>query len=371
VVEVQTTARAAKAAKLAAPNASTAPSIRWLLDLSQAAQDKEQLERITLNWPPRAEGVSMNVAVEASNDAVAWQNITTAALLELPGAQNEAVQLKHVQWPSTTASSSATKPKYLRLTFDTPMALTAARAHWQVAATPTPQPSESFEFLPSAASTAPREAAWELDLGGAVPATRIAVQSSAPNTVVAWRLEQRSTPQQPWQPVSAFVAWRLTKGGVEQQSAAVDLPPGTAGLRYWRLVADARTSQPASAPLKVTLWWQPPQIVFAASSQQGLRLRIGAEKTLVKTVASAVPLSTLMPGYKSGDEYQLPLASVGPLTATPWQEPTLMEQLTAPNSPQRKQWLLWGVLISVVIGLGVLALRLAKDLKTSGPTMKP
>jgi hypothetical protein len=353
VVEVQTSAPAAK------PAATSARSARWLLDLSQSRVDKEQLERISLNWPPRPEGVSMQVQVEASDDAVAWQAVTTAALLELPGGQPDAVQLKHVQWPRSTAANTA--PKYLRLTFDAPMELSDAQALWQQAQAPVPQPSEVFDFAPAAA-TPEAPASWQLDLGGRLPLTRIEVQGSAPNTVVAWRLEQRDSATQAWQPVTSFVAWRLSKGNTEQQSAAVELPPSTA--RHWRLVADARTSKPGAAPLKARLWWQPTQIVFAASSPQGLRLQMGD----AKASSSAVPLATLMPGYKSGDEHQLPLANVGTLTATPWQEPTLIEQLTAPNSPQRKQWLLWGVLILVVLGLGVLAMKLAKEMKsTPGP----
>lgn len=347
VVEVQTS----KGEATAPP--PSGESVRWLLDLSQGRQATEQIERVLLNWPARPTGLSTQVQVEASDDAVNWRGVTNAALLELPGADSSTVSLKHIAWPSTASA------RYLRLTFDVPLSLSSSEVRWTQAPTQSPKPSELFEFVQQTPQPSSTELAWAVDLGGRLPVEQIELLDSPLNTVSALRLEQRDDVTQAWQPVTSFVAWRLQRQGAEQRSPAVDVQPPSA--RYWRLVSDGRTSKPGGAALKVKLSWAAPQLVFAATSAQGIQLRVGLDKA----AATTVPLSTLMPAYEAGAEHKLPAATVGALVAVPWREPTLVEQLTSPSPQQRKQWLLWAVLAVAVVGLGVLAMRLSKDIKAS------
>jgi hypothetical protein len=350
VVEVRTT----QGKTTAAP--PSGESSRWLLDVSQGRQANEQIERVLLNWPARPNGLSTQVQVEASDDAVSWQAVTTAALLELPGADSSTVNLKHVAWPSTTAGAA---PRYVRLSFDAPIALSSTEVRWTQRPVVAPNPSEVFEFVQQPPQQPSNEVVWTLDLGGRLPLVQIELQSNEMNTVSALRLEQRDDPAQPWQHVTSFVAWRLQRQGVEQRSPAVDLPATSARARYWRLVPDGRTSKPGGAALKARLAWAAPQLVFAATNAQDIQLRVGLDRA----APVAVPLTTLMPGYVAAAEHQLPAATVGALVAVPWHEPTAWEQLAAPGSPQRKQWLLWAVLAAVVLGLAVLAMRLSRDMK--------
>jgi hypothetical protein len=347
VVEVRTTQGKAAA------KTTSSESTRWLLDVSQGRQNTEQIERVLLNWPARPNGLSTQVQVEASDDAVNWQAVTTAALLELPGADSNTVNLKHIAWPASTAAA----PRYLRLSFDAPIALSSTEVRWTQRASQAPSPSEVFEFVQQAPQPPANEAAWALDLGGRLPLSQIELLGNELNTVSALRLEQRNDPAQAWQHVTSFVAWRLQRQGAEQRSPAVDVPATSA--RYWRLVPDGRTSKPGGAALKARLAWAAPQLVFAATSVKDIQLRVGLDRA----APVAVGLSTLMPGYVAGAEHQLPAATVGVLVAVPWSEPTWAEQLTAPA--QRKQLLLWAVLAAVVVGLGVLAMRLSREMKSA------
>jgi hypothetical protein len=248
----------------------------------------------------------------------------------------------------------------VRLTFDAPVALSKTEVRWVQTAQRTPMPSAEFDFKPDAPQPPSKESSWSVDLGGRLSITQIELLGSELNTVTALRLEQRDDPAQAWQPVTSFVAWRLQRQGVEQRSAATEVP-GTAA-RYWRLVSDARTSQPGGGTLKVRLAWQAPELVFATANAQGIELHVGADKV----TGSTVPLATLMPGYESGAEHRLPAAQVGALVAVPWREPTLWQRLTSPSPEQRKQWLLWAALAVAVIGLGVLAMRLSRDIAGHG-----
>lgn len=326
---------------------------RWLLDVSALASapedQKGRLTALTLDWPARAEGLSMQAQVEASDDAKVWRLVTTAPLLDLPGAVQASANLKQIAWPQ-----GEPLPRYLRLAFDAPLALSRSEVRLTKTAPPADDPSAAFEFTREA-QDAQAPPAWTLDLQGRVTLTRIDVQLAEPNTVSAVRLEHRDEAQQPWQAAASFVAWRLLRHGQEQRSAPIALPGATAA-RYWRLVADGRTAPPGGASVKAQLSWHPAQLVFAGGTGE-ITLWVGQDRA----APAQVPLPTLMPDYKAGDEHRLPAATVGALTARTLREPSLWEQLSAPNAQQRKQWLLWAVLAVAVLGLGVLALRLARD----------
>jgi len=336
------------------PPSTAMGAARWLLDLSQAHQARERLERLQLDWHPMSNGLSMQVQVESSDDAAQWHAVTSAALLELAGAASDAVNLKHIDWPATAAPA----PRYLRLSFDAPIALKNAEVLWTQSAQTAPLASALFEFTQETPQSATDAPAWTVDLGGRLPLSQIELIGHHPNTVSALRLERRDDPAHPWQAVTSFVAWRLQRQGAEQQSTAVSLPVRSA--RFWRLVGDARTSRPGDSTLQVRLAWVAPQIVFASGRTQGVELQVGFDRA----TDMAVPLPTLMPGYETGAEHHLPTASVGTLAARPVHQPTLMERLSSPTPTQKKQWLLWAVLGVATLGLGLMALRLSSDLKS-------
>lgn len=350
VVEVQTTTRTT------GTQAPTSAAPRWLLDLSQAHQPTERLERVTLDWTPHPGGLSSPVQVEWSDDAIRWEGATTAALLALPGEQGASISLKDIDWPAAAPAA----PRYLRLTFDTPITLTGSQTRWTRAPRAAPLTSEVFSFTqePGSDSSTP---AWSVDLGGRLPVSRLELPDMAPNTVSALRLEQRDSPAEAWRPVADFVVWRLQRQGTEQRSLAIALPASSA--RHWRLVGDPRTSRLGQQALPVRLGWEPPQIVFAAAGAQGIELQVG----FVPAHDTALPLSTLIPAYQPGAEHRLPVATLGALVSIRQRPPTLTERLMSPSPGQKRQWLLWGVLAAVVAGLGVMAVRLAGELRRSSP----
>jgi len=329
------------------PQAAAAPT-RWVLDLTGLPRDgsDERWQRIALDWPRHDSGLSTTVRVEASDDARQWRWITQTALLEL-GSGGDSLAQKHIDWPAT-----AGKPKYLRLQFDTPLVLSAAEMVVSAAAARAALPSQRMAFKADADART-----WSLDLQGRVPLARLQVHLPAANSLLALRLEQRNDDKLPWQFVTSFVAWRLSRDAQESESPALDLAPVPA--RYWRLVADPRTPLPAMSTLDATLEWRAPVLVFAARETQGLQLAVGREKS----AAAALPLSTLMPGYQSGAEFKLPLASVGALATQTVATPGLPERLRDASPEDQRRWLLWVVLGAAVAGLGVLAMRLARDLK--------
>ena len=176
-----------------------------------------------------------------------------------------------------------------------------------------------------------------------------------------FRSQQRQDDKSAWQTVSSFVAWRLTRDAQDTVSSAVDVAAGAA--RYWRLLADDRAPLPAAASLEATISWRQPSLVFVARDARGLQIAVGRDKA----PSRALPLATLMPDYQDGAEYKLPLATVGDVVAQTVATPGLPERLRDASSEDRRRWLLWAVLALAVIGLAVLALRLARDVKAAPP----
>ena len=254
-------------------------------------------------------------------------------------------------------------PRYLRLSFDQPLALSKAQLRWTATQAPVPLSTATVQFQAVAADDK-QPAHWALDLQGAVPIQQLQLSLPQVNTVLGLRLQQRNDAREAWQHVSSFVAWRLQRGGSEQQSAAIDWNPSAhattaRAMRYWRLVPDARTAQLPAQPLNATIGWQSPQLLLVAQGGGALRLAVGRERDTSTTVA----WQTLVPGADEAALQRLPEVGLGLLTPQVVVEPKFNERLQAASPEDQRRWLLWGVLGLAVVGLGGLAWRLGKDMK--------
>jgi len=327
----------------------------WLLDLSTLKNDDERPTRITLDWPRHNAGLSTQVRIESSSDARSWSAVTRAQLLELPGNDSNAPALRHVDWPTQQST-----PRYLRLVFDTPLALTRSEVTLTRSGAQMELISTAMQFT-SVNGERDEPVQWSLDLIGRVDLRRLMIQLPEPNTVLSLRLEQRNDAAQAWVPVRSFTAWRLVREGREAQSSPVEIDAAPA--RYWRIVGDKHTPGPVAASLAATVEWRAPQLVLVARGGPGMRLVVGRDKDN----GSAVALPVLMPGYESGAEFRLPAARLGPLATRPVVEPGWRERLSEASPDDRKRWALWLVLAVAVAGLGALAWRLAHDVNKAPP----
>ena len=359
----------------ASANAAVAPRV-WLLDLSALPRAGRSIDRLQLDWPAQPQGVSSRVDVEGSDDAQRWSRMTSGPLLELPtlnpasaasdtSASTTSTQgapsVKHVDWPSGVAM-----PRYLRLSFDQPLALSKAQLRWTATQKPVPLSTATVQFQAVAADDK-QPAHWALDLQGAVPIQQLKLQLPQVNTVLGLRLQQRNDSRDAWQHVSSFVAWRLQRDGSEQQSNAIEwrtspstiASSATHAARYWRLIPDGRTAQLPAQPLTATIGWQSPQLLLVAQGGGALRLAVGRERDTSATVA----WQTLVPGADEAALQRLPEAGLGPLAQQVVADPKFNERIQDASPEDQKRWLLWGVLSLAVVGLGGLAWRLSKDLK--------
>ncbi|MBB2487346.1 DUF3999 family protein [Mitsuaria sp. WAJ17] len=340
----------------AQPRAHAAGSVRWLLDLSALRDPAERPLDLQLDWPTPSGGQALTVQLQASDDAQHWRPLRSAQLLDLPAAAPApALKLRRIDWPLDQAL-----PPYLRLQFDTQVALRAVTLGIESRQRPG-LAIESLSWQPEARQTSepPR---WRLDLPLALRPEALRVQLPALNQLLSLRLEQRQQEGQAWLPVQRFVAWRMQRGGVEGQSPAE--PVQASAARQWRLVAEGPVPAAlAQGALSLQWLWRPPQLVSLLPADPvllaGLRLKLGSPAPGPGHLA----LQTLMPGYQPGSEYQLPearpgAAQVQPAPAAPpaWEDPAT-----------RKRWGLWAVLGLSVLGLAGLAWRLKGELGDGEP----
>ncbi|MFM8898500.1 MAG: DUF3999 family protein, partial [Burkholderiales bacterium] len=141
-------------------NTAAIPRI-WLLDLSALPRPGRPIAQLQLDWPASAQGLSSRVEVEGSMDAQRWSPITSGPLLELPAMNAAAAasdasatstasapttlapSVKHVNWPT-----GLPMPRYLRLSFDQPLALSQAQLRWSPAAPPVQLSTTPVQFQP-------------------------------------------------------------------------------------------------------------------------------------------------------------------------------------------------------------------------------
>ena len=328
----------------------------WLLDLNRlfTPADTSRLSGVDLDWQAQAAGLSTTVSAEASADGRQWQAVTQARLLalglELHTTTAEPLSLKTIAWPPETA-----RPRYLRLRFETAVALTGSRVRLTQAVAAPALPQQVVRFEPVAAS-AGQPAYWQLDLQAPIAPQSLALLLPELNSLVSLRLAQRGSADEAWRPVSRFVAWRLQKMGRESASEALRLNAPAA--RFWRLLADSPDAHLQTQPLAAHITWHAPQLVLLAK-HSGLQLAIGREHA----ASPALPLAQLIPAYQSGDEFKLPSASLGEVIAQTAAEPGWRERLSAASAEDQRRWVLWAVLVAAVLGLGGLALRLVKQIK--------
>lgn len=336
-----------------------AAPVRWLLDLAPVGEQRPTA--LHLDLPPTpAEGVVAAAQVEASADARRWRSVGEATVLWVRDAASGLI----VDQRRIPLDPLERSERYLRLKLSPGLAVERVEAELPPAQAPTPLASERFRLQRDG------DRHWTLDTGAVLPVQRLQVHVGQDNAVLPLAVSHRLRAQtpagrvadrsDPWSFAFAYTAYRLRRDGTVVASPPIDVDAGPA--REWRFVLDERVSPPDAA-LEATLWWPEPQLIVAARGPAPFRLALGREGAR----AAAVDRAVLIPGYRDGDEFALPLVAAGPVEVRPATPPTWRERLAAAGPEARRRWLLWLVLGLAVVVLAVLAWRLARDLGAARP----
>jgi hypothetical protein len=319
--------------------------VGYLIDATSLA---EPIGAVTLAWPEQTQGLSTRVRIEASDDMERWRTLAAEApLLDLQYAGRRLTR-DRVELPSVQS-------KYLRLTWPagaSPVPLNAVQAQFgERVVEATRQWSEA-----TGTAVAGNENEYEFDLDGIYPIDRVAIDLPEVNAVVPGELLARPTRDQPWRPVASLIAYRLRQEGGELSADPTRV--SAAGMRYWLLRVDPKSGGFGRGQPRLRAGWVVQQVVFAARGSGPFVLAYGNPNL----ASSALPISSLVPGYGTAKD---PLAAAG--TARPEASTPLGGKARLRSAIDLRRATLWGVLFLGVVVLAWMAWRLSKQMQSAPP----
>ncbi|MBL8325403.1 MAG: DUF3999 family protein [Rubrivivax sp.] len=372
-------------ARLAGASAATPatdaprPTPGWLFDLGEPSKGEPAASALRLAWVEPAEFTAA-YELDLSDDLKQWRRAGGGHLLALksaggllaqrevplPASPAQAAQLSsmpprsaapmaaarfvRLRWADPAGAPVLTAAEQLRvqrsaIDLDAPTAIV-------VPVGPEPKGSKAPIQTAPAATTAPGggaagEGALHYDLGAVLPLVELDLPLPAGVRVAPVRVQGRVRASEPWRELAQTVFYRIERGAV------VDRPPPlvlAAGVRYLRLVPDARAGALPAVPLAVRAQLQ--SVVFAPQGQAPFRLLAGS----AEAPAGALPLATLVPALDSER------ARFGRAVLGGWSEDEAAARAEAWQA-RLAAWrpaLLWAVLLAGVGGLGFAVWRLAR-----------
>lgn len=351
VVQVDTAGAKAKA------SAANKKIVGVLLD---ARLVKEPVISMALDVDlPVAQPITFDV--QASKDLKSWRSLADTVLYRAA----EAAASGELGSQRMTLAFSDLKDHYLRITWQG--AADATSVAVRGATLTTSQSTSSNPRVSALIATPALTNAHELSfaLPFATPVAALKIKAPGANVLIPVRVLGRNDRSQPWMPLASTVLYNITTNGKEQANTAVELGGTAYGSAYKeiKIEADKKTAGFSAAP-EVSALFEPTQVIFLASGTAPFTLAAG----LANAVSAYLPLSSLIPGYQSGQESALPLASAA-LTAGAIAAPAVTAQSPS-NTPPTRSLVLWGILLAGVVLLGLMAWALMKQPKTTSAPPK-
>lgn len=298
------------------------------------------------------------VTVQASRDLKTWRTLAAAEPLYRlggAGAENARTSLRFTV-------AQPLEEDFLRLTWSGSerFELRGARLKTLPSASP-PPPAAPALVLPAPVNFAPREAEWAI--GTASRWSQLQVRAAAPNTLAPVTVMARTRVGEPWRAIGRGVVYRIDGEGGERFNPPLDVVGGSyAGVK---LVLDASAPPFAAAP-EVSILFAPRELTVLARGNAPFVLAVGRDEV----AASAMPLTSLIPGYERDKHRALALATVGPVEVDAARLPPAPSLVFGRDG---RTVALWAVLGAAVLLLSAFAYSLLRKLGRgqSNPPQSP
>lgn len=282
------------------------------------------------NWQPLAETVLYRAeGADGANGANAASNQLGSDHIALPGADLRHRYLR-IGWADADGNTAAVTVRSATLT-TVHDASTTARVTATVGNALLANAHEVRFSLPFAA-----------------PAAALDIKPAGDNVLIPIRVLTRNDRSEPWTVLANSVVYNMTAAGKPQRNGVIELNGPTG--REIRIEADKNTAGFAAAPT-ISLLFDTAQVVFLANGAAPYTLAAGR----ADTASPYLPLSSLMPGYRAGQENSLPRASVVALGDT------VVAAGKSDDSLPPRSIVLWAVLAAGVLALGLMAWTIMKQ----------
>ena len=328
----------------ASEEAELGPIVAYVLDASAA---QHPIASIIITLDETEESYVFAIDVQASDDLTHWRAVASQqslARLEFKGNR-----IKHERIALTPNRS-----KYLRLSWGgdaPPAAVVAVEAQFQ-----------RERVGPKRLSVTVRgqrvdgeNETYAFDTPGLVPADRLQVQLPTTHTLIKATLSFADKAEGPWQEVMDGRVYRIIEQGQELTSASVAIP--TTSARFWRMEVHTGNGDSEPDPPSLKLEYLPEQLLFVSKEESVHQLAYGSYKAehskfTVADILSVLPLD---------ERKNLPLETARSGSA---QRQGGQAAVTHPPPPAPiKTYILWAVLILSALILGLLALRLSRNVQ--------
>jgi Protein of unknown function (DUF3999) len=299
-------------------------------------------------------GEPVLLSVSASKDLKSWRTLAESSPVFRFGGDGAPGNLR------VPLNNAALNKEYLRITW--PAQPLFALTEVKLVDPPTAVPLPRIELpLIAAAGSAGNE--MTVTLPFATPLHALLVKPATGNTLIPIRVYARNAKHEPWRAVANSVIYRLASGGGEAVNPSIELN----GLAARELKIEAASSPNAFANALPTVQAivNPVSVAFVASGSPPFTLAVGRKDAR----SMALPVSSLIPGYKEGSEATLALATVDTANVirTPAASPSPLSAIKDKvGAPSERSLLLWGVLIGGVLLLGAIAWSIFKQTASPG-----
>lgn len=315
-----------------------APVRSWLFDTRALQAPLAELE-IDAVLPG---GRIVGVALHASADLREWQPIATDSALYRQDADG-GVRTERL----ALAEPQALRGRWLRIDLDDGT-IKAARAATGVSA----RPGEGAVWLtlgaprPGDAGSGRVALEWRPPFG--LPIEAIELRPSRPDALATVRVMGRDRLGEPWRAMAEGVTYRLSRPGApEAMSPALAVRASPVALL--RVESDTPGFDTMAPQARVAV--APLRLVFVAGGTPPYRLAVGLDPGEAPRSA-ALPVASLVPGFRQGADAALPRAVVGDAPSRPPSAPWL--ELYGLRIDGRSA-LLWSALLGGVAALGWIA----------------
>ncbi len=309
------------------------------------------LRELRFAWPDVAEGETLDLRVEASDDLQSWRGVGSGKLVVL--RQGELLLERR------GVEITPSKAKYLRVTWraaredlafqrvtavQVDAVADAARAWHRAAGAPGEKPGEFVFALPPA-----------------LLVDRVRVELPQENALAGASILLQDRPGGPARVLVSTVLYRLQHQGEALVNPDLDVAPTAA--RRWVLRVDTRGGGLGSGVPVLVAGYRPHRLVFVARGEGPFRVAFGD----AQAQPTAMPVETLVPGYAVDRPLPALRAQLGPITTRERPAPGTLESLRAyvARMDARKLWL-WGALLLAVLVIVGMGWRLARQLPRPG-----
>jgi hypothetical protein len=333
------------------------------LDLELGAPNQDATQAAALGF--------YEIMVEASDDLQAWRTLRQRARIVLLEHAGRRLEQNRVELTGEA-------PRYLRLVWTSSGPAPAIRGArlWLTESVILPAPLVWHGPIAASRSAA---GTHEYEVTGQIPLERLRIHLPQDNSLAEITVQRLETPgprhfphpvELPdlhgrpagaplWHDIGRQVVYRLQtpSGEITQPDLELDGRPAD----RLRLVVSPRGGGIGAAVPHVEIGFIPRDIVFLARGQAPFQLAWG----LASAEDAQLPLVTLIPGYRSGQEIPAEPATVATADALGANSSAPAGTPAKSMADSSRKPLLWAVLIGAVVVLGLMAAALLRQTRTA------